>query len=78
MLEIAQRLGGAVSEAFPWRSFREALFERVKGIHEAQEGSIAAESSSRFLRQLFRTGFWNHPDYRYEQWKNVLRTPSGR
>ena len=61
LLDVARRLGDPVARALPWRSFREALDVRLRGLFEAKRGSIVAPNASAFLARLFEAGFWHDP-----------------
>ncbi|MBI2373037.1 MAG: molybdopterin-dependent oxidoreductase [Deltaproteobacteria bacterium] len=58
ILQLANRVGGAVRQAFPWRSHREAVEARLLGLQAASRGSIVEETPTAFLRELLESGFW--------------------
>jgi anaerobic selenocysteine-containing dehydrogenase len=59
ILDLARRLGGPVQSALPWHSFRAAMRERLLGLHQAQRGSIRADSERVFLETLQRDALWH-------------------
>ena len=77
-IELAKKVGGEVATAFPWKDFRTALLERVAGVQKSGRGSIRKDSMNEFQRELVKRGFWEDPPYQFEQWGEVLRTPSGK
>jgi anaerobic selenocysteine-containing dehydrogenase len=58
VIDLAKRVGGTVSESFPWGSFREAVEERLLGLHAARRGSVRGDSPREFLDSLYRAGVW--------------------
>ena len=58
LLDLAHRLGDPVARALPWRSSREALDARLRGLFEAKRGSIVEATETAFLARLFEVGFW--------------------
>lgn len=45
---------------------------------EEEAASSPPEDFDAFWRQLLERGAWWEPEYRYEDWRRTLRTPSGR
>jgi anaerobic selenocysteine-containing dehydrogenase len=78
IVQLAGRLGGSVAQAFPWADFREVVRYRVKGLHEAQRGSIVAASFEQFWEEFTSRGVWSAAPYEFERWEHGLRTPSKR
>jgi anaerobic selenocysteine-containing dehydrogenase len=78
LLQLAAKLGGTVARSFPWRDFREVVRARVKGLHEAQRGTIVAASFEQFWEELTAHGVWSAAPYEFERWEHGLRTPSKR
>lgn len=78
VIALAKAVGEPLAAAFPWSDFRAALLKRVAGLHKAARGSIVEAKGSDFLKRLWEEGSWSEPGYRYEQWDEVLTTPSGR
>jgi anaerobic selenocysteine-containing dehydrogenase len=62
LLELATRLGGSIARSMPWRSSREALDARLRGLSQAHRGSIVEATDDAFLRRLFQAGFWTDAD----------------
>jgi anaerobic selenocysteine-containing dehydrogenase len=62
ILDLARRLGGTVARSMPWRSSREALDARLRGLFDAHRGSIVEASDEAFLRRLYQAGFWTDAD----------------
>jgi anaerobic selenocysteine-containing dehydrogenase len=59
ILDLARRLGEPVQSALPWPSFRAAMRERLLGLHQAQRGSIRADSERVFFEILQRDAVWH-------------------
>ena len=78
VLRLAEELGEPVRDAVPWSDFKDAVKGRLVGIHRAKRGSIVEDKGSSFLRRMYAEGYWSDPEYPYEDWEHVLRTPSGR
>lgn len=77
LVEVARALGGAVGRAFPDDEL-DMIKRLVKGVHESGRGSIAASDFDEFWEKLLQAGGWWDPPYRFGQWAQVLRTPSGK
>lgn len=58
IISVAQALGDTVAAAFPWRSFRGAMEERLMGLFAARRGSIVEPTERAFLTRLYDEGFW--------------------
>lgn len=74
ILDVARKMGGAVAEAFPWSSFQDLLQESVKGVYEAQRGTVLAkEHVYDEVRQLEMGGWWlpRHKSFR-EFWADFV------
>jgi anaerobic selenocysteine-containing dehydrogenase len=78
LIELARELGGAVAQSFPWPSFEELLRFSLRGIFEAERGSIRAESFGQFWDEFQERGVWSASPYRFGEWERVLTTPSGK
>ena len=78
VLRLAEVVDEPVREALPWSDFKSAVKARLVGIHRAKRGSIVEEKGSGFLRRMYGEGYWFDADYPFEDWEEVLRTPSGR
>lgn len=65
VLALARALGEGVSGAFPWADFRAAQDERLKGLWQAQTGSIVEKSWKDFRKRLLEAGHWEAPPCRY-------------
>ncbi len=78
LIDLAKKIGDPVAGAFPWKNFKEAVLKRVAGIQAAQRGSIVADTPAAFNKKLFAAGFWKDDGYKFEQWNEVFRTPSGK
>lgn len=77
-LDLAHRIGGSVSQSFPWKGFEELLRFRVRGLHEAQKGNIVSPTFDGFWKEFARKGFWTNPPYKFRDWERVFQTPSKR
>lgn len=78
LIELARELGSPLAESFPWPSFEELLRFTLRGIFEAEKGSIRAESFNRFWDEFVNRGVWSAPPYRFGEWERILTTPSGK
>ncbi|MFQ6111273.1 MAG: molybdopterin-dependent oxidoreductase, partial [Nitrospinota bacterium] len=78
LIALAKALGGSVERSFPWSDFKGALMESIKGVHEAQRGSIIAGSFEEFWEKLLKKGGWWDPPYRFGEARKAFKTPSGR
>jgi anaerobic selenocysteine-containing dehydrogenase len=78
VIELARALGGSVGEAFPWKDFRAAVLRRVSGLQAADRGSITAADAKKFSAALLRERVWTDASVRFESWREVFATPSGR
>ncbi len=78
VIELAKRVGSPLDAAFDWKEFKDAVKQRVAGLFQAKRGTIVEEKGSAFLKRLYEEGYWSEPAYPFEQWPEVLKTPSGR
>lgn len=78
LLSLAQAVGGSLAEALPWADYESLLRFRLRGLYEAGEGTIRADSFDEFWTLLEGWGVWTGDRYTYGQWDEVLTTPSGR
>lgn len=78
LIAVAKALGGATAKAFAFKDFKDAMLKRVIGIFKAKRGSIVEANGGVFLTKLNKTGFWIDETYPYNQWENLLKTPSGK
>jgi anaerobic selenocysteine-containing dehydrogenase len=62
VLELARRLGGSIARSMPWRSARDAVEARLRGLFEARRGSIVEANLDAFYRRLYERGFWTDED----------------
>jgi anaerobic selenocysteine-containing dehydrogenase len=62
LILLAKELGGAVSEAFPWKNF-EACLEQAMGDK---------------MKTLQKKGYWVDSDAAIPDWKVAFKTPSGK
>jgi len=76
LVQIAQAIDGSVAQSFPWADFLSYLKFKVRGLHEAQTGSIVAPDFETFWQEFTRQGVWSAPPYPFGQWERVLDTPS--
>ena len=77
LLELAQKLGGSLTETLPWQNYEELLKFRYEGIFQNGKGSIQASSFDEFWTELLKRGVWEGPRYKYENWDEAFTTPSG-
>lgn len=59
VVDLARRLGGPIAAAMAWRSFADAVDERLLGLHDADRGSVRADGDRGFLDALFAAGVWH-------------------
>uniref|UniRef100_A0A7C5LEA4 Twin-arginine translocation signal domain-containing protein n=1 Tax=Caldiarchaeum subterraneum TaxID=311458 RepID=A0A7C5LEA4_CALS0 len=84
IIQLARRIGGVVSEAFPWQSFEEAIKYRWTGIWESRRGKVGPLPLSRlnsfeeFWANVLKYGFWADPPYVFEDYKHELQTKTGK
>lgn len=78
LIQLAHHVGSPLEEAFAWKEFKDAVKQRVVGLFQAKRGTIVEEKGSTFLKRLYEEGYWSEPEYPFEQWPEVLKTPSGR
>ncbi|TMQ15882.1 MAG: hypothetical protein E6J90_13585 [Deltaproteobacteria bacterium] len=62
VLELARRIGDPVARALPWPTARDAIEERLLGLHAAARGTIVEASPRGFLDRLTEAGFWAEAD----------------
>jgi len=63
LLQLTKELKGTVTESFPWLNFEEALKERVKGIYEAQRGTLFTTPFQTSQIQVLQGRGWWIPTY---------------
>ncbi len=78
LIQIAKGLDGTVAEAFPWKSFKVAMEERLAGVASVQRGTLSEESPEDFLKKLAKVGYWHDEPMAAENWKAAFKTPSGK
>jgi anaerobic selenocysteine-containing dehydrogenase len=68
MLTLAEEIGGPVSQALPWPTFKDLLRDGARQLHEQRRGSVQAPDFERFWVQLLqRGGWWSEADVRTQQ-----------
>jgi thiosulfate reductase/polysulfide reductase chain A len=78
LIQLAQRIGGSTAACFPWKGFMEVLQARMKGLHEAQKGTIVAGSFDAFWKEFVERGVWSAGPYQFGDWEHGFKTPSKR
>ncbi|GBC69680.1 Polysulfide reductase chain A [archaeon HR01] len=84
IIQLARRIGGAVSSAFPWETFEEAIRYRWSGIWESGRGKVGPIRLSRmnsleeFWSNVLKYGFWADPPYAFEDYDHELQTKTKR
>jgi anaerobic selenocysteine-containing dehydrogenase len=58
MLTLAEEIGGPVSQALPWPTFKDLLRDGARQLHEQRRGSVQATDFERFWVQLLQRGGW--------------------
>jgi anaerobic selenocysteine-containing dehydrogenase len=76
LIAMAQRIGGSAAQSFPWKDYRDLIKEKVKGIHEAQTGTIVAPTFDQFWAEFQKKGFWAAPPYKFGDWEHAFKTTS--
>lgn len=78
LIQIAQKMGGAMQEAFPWEDFSQVVQHRLSGLWASERGSIRATEFSHFWHELTSQSVWHDAPYSFGQWGRVFNTPSGK
>jgi len=78
LIELAHRIGGSLNESFPWQNSEAYLKALISGVAELRNGSFKASGINDFWEILKGKGVWFGGPYRFGEWNNVLRTPSGK
>jgi anaerobic selenocysteine-containing dehydrogenase len=73
-LQIAKKLGGSVSDSFPWGDFREVISHSVEGIFDVRAGTVFTDPTEEEHIRLLETRGWWTPSYHSfrEFWKALL------
>jgi anaerobic selenocysteine-containing dehydrogenase len=59
LLEVARRLGGAVGEALPWKSYPELIRHSAQGLFEAKRGYVVSVPAVESFRSILeKQGYW--------------------
>lgn len=74
ILELAQRHGGSMASALPWKSMEELLKYRARGLHLAHSGSICREQFDQdLIGEMERRGWWvSNNDGFDEFWQKLI------
>jgi len=74
ILELAQRQGGSMAAALPWKSFEELLKHRARGLHAAHSGSVCVDPFNQGLvGEMERRGWWvSNNDSFDEFWQKLI------
>ena len=78
ILQLAAALSSPLAEALPWKEFKDAVKQRIVGLHKAQRGSIVEEKSSTFVKKLYESGSWSDQPYEFGHWNETLLNQSGK
>jgi anaerobic selenocysteine-containing dehydrogenase len=78
LIELAKRIGGSIAHSFPWRDYEALIKEKVRGLHEAQKGTVVAPTFEKFWEEFVKKGFWAAPPYKFRDWEHGFKTPSKR
>ncbi len=73
IIEIAKGIGKPLAKAFPWKDFKEVLFDTMKKVYEMNKGDLfVPELEEALLRELARRG-WRAPEYKNfeEFWEGI-------
>lgn len=76
LIQIAHAIGGTMAESFPWKNYEELIKDKVKGLFEAQRGTIIAATFEEFWERFKQEGFWADPPYKFRDWTHGFQTPS--
>ena len=59
LLQIAQGLGGAMADNFPWKKFEELLKQGAQGLYDSSRGYVVSAPAEEALRKVLeRQGYW--------------------
>ena len=78
LIRLAKAVGSPAAEAFPWKDYRAACAERLKGLLDSKESSTAASTMADLMKGMQRDAGWWMPRYPYERWESAFPTPSGK
>jgi len=58
LIDVAQKLGGGMAKAFPWKDWPELLVQTTKGLYDSDEGYVASiPEEEAFRRFLEKSGY---------------------
>lgn len=78
IISLAQAIGGDVAKNFPWKSYKLALIERLKGIFAKKSGSVVEDKFATFGLRIQEKGGWWDDQIAAEDWATGFQTPSGK
>ncbi|HTL52102.1 MAG TPA: molybdopterin dinucleotide binding domain-containing protein, partial [Planctomycetota bacterium] len=78
VISLAQAIGGSVAAAFPWKGYKPAQIERLKGLFAAKSGSVVEEKFGAFGQKIQEVGGWFDNKLAPEDWETAFKTPSGK
>ncbi len=78
IIKIAKKLGGRISELFPWKDMVDLLRYRARGVYEAKRGSIISNNFESWWKRFTEEGVWYDDNYDWKNWERVFKTPSGK
>jgi anaerobic selenocysteine-containing dehydrogenase len=73
VLQVAQALGGAVAQNFPWKKFEDLLKQGAQGLYDSSRGYVVSAPAEEALRKVLeRQGYWV-PEFKdYDAFWNAL------
>jgi anaerobic selenocysteine-containing dehydrogenase len=73
LLQVAQALGGPMTENFPWKKFEELLKRGAQGLYDSSRGYVVSAPAEEALRKVLeRQGYWM-PEFKdYDAFWNGL------
>lgn len=77
VIQLGRAMGGAVAQAFPWDSYKDALKVRLTGLLKQEASSTLAQEEGELLKGMGAVSGWWKQVADFEKW-NVWATPSGK
>lgn len=74
ILALARGLGGSLSEAFPWKEFKELLMARAEELYRSRRGMVFARHEEAGSLRPLREWEWAPPPYKsfQEFWEELI------
>jgi anaerobic selenocysteine-containing dehydrogenase len=73
LFQVADALGGAVAQNFPWKKFEDLLKQGARGLYDSSRGYVVSAPAEEALRKVLeRQGYWV-PEFKdYDAFWNAL------